>query len=983
MSAKINLSFIRPVPQAFLYSKLIAMRVIFTFLLLASMKVFAQTAPENKSIKEIALMERRAHERLSAAANATAASANFDVTYYRCEWEVDPAVRYIKGKVTVYYTLTSAANFIALDLMDALAVSSVTQRGFELAKSQSNNTLTINFTATANAGTLDSVSIYYQGVPPDTGFGSFVTSTHNGTPVMWSLSEPYGSRDWWPCKNGLDDKADSIDVLVTNPAAYKAASNGLLQSQTTSADGKKITSYWKHRYPIASYLICFAVTNYAVFNNTVQLTTGVLPMQTFCYPESSSSFQNGTINTLNAMQLFDNTFGPYPFMKEKYGHVQFGWGGGMEHQTSTFVVNIGESLCAHELGHQWFGDKITCGSWKDIWLNEGFATHLASMYMENKYPSSVTSNRKSEINNVTSQAGGSVLVDDTTNVDRIFDDRLTYTKGSHLLYMLRWILGDNVFFSALRNYQTDPAIVYGFATTADLKRNLEATSGRDLTYFFNEWYSGQGYPSYNVQWSPAGSGNVWIKMNQVTSHPSVPFFELPVALQFKNATQQATVVVNNTSNGEVFLKTIGFVPDTVFIDPEAWLITRNNTSAKLAACSAVTGLASSNISSSGATVKWSALNGANSYTVDYKLASSATWIAAATATTSLSLNLSGLTPSSLYDWRVKGNCTFESGAYAQAQFTTSPIASCGTVTGLASSNITASTAKLSWSALSGANDYTVDYKLISSATWTNAATATASLSVNLSGLAANSSYDWRVRGNCTNAIGAYAQAQFTTASAATCPGQYDVSANGTANGAALIPFNTDIKGTISPAGDNDYYKFVITASGTATVTLTTLPANYDIRLYSGNGTSQLAVAQKNGTANETISRTYAAGTYYVRVYGDKNANNANSCYTLKVALGTAARLASQATGSDPTNMNALKMTLHPNPTNQLLHISLNSDNDEKEIEVFDITGRLALKEKTRRNEVTLRVGTLPVGLYAIRLSAQNGTVLSQGKFVKE
>jgi aminopeptidase N len=310
---------------------------------------------------------------------------------------------------------------------------------------------------------------------------------------MWTLSEPYGARDWWPCKNGLDDKADSIDVFITHPGTYRAASNGLLQSQTPVAGGKTLT-YWKHRYPIATYLICFAVTNYAVFDRTVTLTNGILPMQTFAYPEDSTSFSNGTTNVLNAMKLYDSTFGPYPFMNEKYGHVEFSWGGGMEHQTSTFVTNIGESLCAHELGHQWFGDKVTCGSWKDVWLNEGFATHLASIYMESKYPSSAISNRKSEISNITSQAGGSVMVDDTTSVNRIFDSRLSYTKGSHLLYMLRWILGDNAFFTALRNYQIDPAIIYGFATTADLKRNMEQASGKDLTYFFNEWFSGQGYP---------------------------------------------------------------------------------------------------------------------------------------------------------------------------------------------------------------------------------------------------------------------------------------------------------------------------------------------------------------------------------------------------------------------------------------------------------------------------------------------------------
>src|SRR6185369_4297953 len=125
--------------------------------------------------------------------------------------------------------------------------------------------------------------------------------------------------------------------------------------------------------------------------------------------------------------------------------------------------------------------------------------------------------------------------------------------------------------------------------------------------------------------------------------------------------------------------------------------------------------------------------------------------------------------------------------------------------------------------VTGANNYTVDYKLASSGTWTNVAAATTALSLNLGGLTAGSLYDWRIRANCTGATGAYAQAQFTT-SATTCPGPYDVSTNGTASGAALVPFNTDIKGKISPMGDNDYYKFVITTAGTATITLTTLPA---------------------------------------------------------------------------------------------------------------------------------------------------------------
>lgn len=562
------------------------MRILLFFLIFSSLQGLAQTPAEScKQVHDIALMEQAAHQRNMAGnismESITSASNNYDVKYYRCEWEVNPAVRFIAGKVTVYFVITTATNNIQIDLVNALTVDSVKQRNSLLTKQHLNNTLSFDFPAAINAGVLDSVAIYYKGVPPNNGFGSFETTTHAGTPVMWSLSEPYGSRDWWPCKNGLDDKADSIDILVTAPQQYKAAANGLLQSETLVAGGTKKLAYWKHRYPIASYLVCFAVTNFAVFNNSVLLGNTNLPMQTYCYPESLASFQGGTQNVLNAMQLFHNNFGDYPFIKEKYGHVQFSWGGGMEHQTATFIVSIDESLGAHELGHQWFGDKITCASWEDIWLNEGFATYLAAFYMENKYPASIINNRKAVINNITSATGGSVWVDDTTNVGRIFSGRLSYNKGSYLLYMLRWKLGDQVFFNALRQYSNDPKLAYGFAKTDDLKRNLEDVSGQDLSEFFKDWFKGQGYPSYNVQWTQIGSEYVNIKMNQTTSHNSVDFFELPVALTFKNATQEKTIVVDNKTNGETFFRNIGFVADTVLIDPEYWLITKNNVSAKV------------------------------------------------------------------------------------------------------------------------------------------------------------------------------------------------------------------------------------------------------------------------------------------------------------------------------------------------------------------------------------------------------------------
>jgi aminopeptidase N len=544
-------------------------------------RLYAQPNDYVQQVNIIATSEQSNHASAfnSSESNYTAASNNFDVKYYRCEWDVDPGIRFISGHVTIYYIVTEETNSISVDLINELTADSVKQQGIILEKNHSNNVLKINFNGNVAAGMQDSLTIYYKGIPPNTGFGSFYQGAHANIPVMWTLSEPYGSRDWWPCKNGLDDKADSIDVIITHPSAYKAASNGLLQSETLL--GTSTITHWKHKYPIATYLICFAVTNYVVFNNSVQLGDISLPMQTFCYPESLGLFQTNTPLVLNTMQFYSNTFGEYPFIKEKYGHVQFGWSGGQEHQTSTFIVRPDEGLMAHELAHQWFGNKITCASWQDIWLNEGFASFLASMYMEKNYPANTLTTRKNEIANITSLPGGSVWIDDTANVNRIFDGRLTYRKGSHLLYMLRWTLGDEIFFKAVQQYLNDPAISYGFARTEDLKRNLEKISNRDLTEFFDDWFYGQGYPSYNVQWSQLGSDYVRIKISQITSHQSVNFFEMPVALLFKNAAQQKTIVIDNKFNAEIFYKKIGFIADTVMIDPDYWIISRNNTSVKV------------------------------------------------------------------------------------------------------------------------------------------------------------------------------------------------------------------------------------------------------------------------------------------------------------------------------------------------------------------------------------------------------------------
>jgi len=389
-----------------------------------------------------------------------------------------------------------------------------------------------------------------------------------------------------------------------------------------------------------------------------------------------------------------------------------------------------------------------------------------------------------------------------------------------------------------------------------------------------------------------------------------------------------------------------------------------------ATCDAPTGLASSGITTSAATVSWTAVSGALSYDVDYKTSAESLWTNAATATTATSVNLSGLASSTVYDWRVVTNCSSLSSAYSTAQFTTAtPV--CNAPTGLTSSGVTVSAATVSWTAVSGAISYDVDYKTSASGNWTNAATGTTATSVNLSGLAASTVYDWRVRTNCSSLSSAYSSAQFTTLALSVCPGIYDVSTNGTRSGAATIPFSTDIKGLINPSGDNDYYKFVITTGGTITVTLSTLPADYDLRLYRNN--SQVAISQNGGTTNETINYTATAGTYYARVYGYNNANNATSCYTLRVELGTATR------GDNLITTN--KISVFPNPVSNNVTIRIDELKAKADIRIIDMYGKTVLQQNTTQVNTPINLSRLSTGLYLVKIITDGKE--STMKIVKE
>ncbi len=502
------------------------------------------------------------------------AGTNYDQKYLRLEFEVDPAVKYIKGCVTFYYEIINPTDTLSFDMGTGINVDSILYKGNKLQSTKTSNVLTVQLPNQLSSGTDDSLSIYYQGVPQSDGFGSFTVSTHNNVPVMWTLSEPYGAQDWWPCKQSLDDKPDSIDVYITHPKEYKAASNGLLISETLIGDN--LVTHWKHRHAIAAYLIAIAVTNYETYSHFAHLESGdSVEILNYIYPESVSYIKNQTSVTPEILEFFSKKFIDYPFKNEKYGHAQFGWGGGMEHQTMSFMGSFGYSIIAHELAHQWFGDYITCASWHDIWLNEGFASYCEGLCYENGLGDK---NWKSwladEINYVTSLLDGSVYVEDISDENRIFDGRLSYAKGAMVLHLIRGQIGDDAFFTGIRNYLNDPKLQHAYATTNDLRAHFEQTSGKDLKELFNDWVYGQGYPTYTLSWRQNNDNSFYLIVEQKQSHSSVDFFELNIPVQLSGDGKDTIVYFNNTENNQEFVLNIDFNVEKVTFDPDLWIISR-------------------------------------------------------------------------------------------------------------------------------------------------------------------------------------------------------------------------------------------------------------------------------------------------------------------------------------------------------------------------------------------------------------------------
>lgn len=489
-----------------------------------------------------------------------------DITYYKLNLRLQVSPNYLTGAATIKGKFPSAGNTFFLNLSSLLNVDSVT--GDNVASfSHSLDYLRINLTNTASDF---SVNVYYKGLPVGSGFGSFEFSYHNGIPVIWSLSEPYGSSDWFPNKNTPGDKADSSDVCVTCPSSLTAVSNGLLRETVVNPDNT--TTYkWHGSYPIASYLISIAVTNYVLYKNYFRYSANdSLPVTHYIYPEYLDGIKSNLDETPNILTVFSDRYSLYPFIREKYGHAQFGWGGGMEHQTISSMGAFTSGIIAHELSHQWFGDKITCKDFHHIWLNEGFATYSEAVYIEASQGKEAYDYFIKSRMNYSKLAVGTVYVQNAFSESDIFNTYKSYYKGGVILHMLRGITGDSLFYSILKTYVNDSTVAYGSATTEDFRRVAERVSGRNLAYFFYEWIYGENYPKYNVTWDKAkredNTYDVLITLNQA-ANTSPAFFTMPVDFRILTKTADTTVTLFNSAASQTFTVNVPGEPVSLTMDP--------------------------------------------------------------------------------------------------------------------------------------------------------------------------------------------------------------------------------------------------------------------------------------------------------------------------------------------------------------------------------------------------------------------------------
>jgi aminopeptidase N len=499
---------------------------------------------------------------------------DFDVTHYKLQLAFAPttvpSTQIVSGTVTITGTsLVAGLAHIDLDFYDNMAISSIAAGATSLTFSRAGNVLTVNLDRAYAVSESWTVAITYSGHPMNVDSSFAFTQISGGSVLVASLSEPYGARTWWPCKDRPDDKA-TAEMIFTVPQTYTATSNGVLTGTTTDTGAGTKTYTWVTNYPITSYLISVAAYPYASFSHTyTPIGGGSMPVVYYVYPPIANA-QISFSATPSMITYFAQKFGEYPFVTEKYGMSAFQFGGAMEHQGNTSYgaslingTHSNDRIIAHELAHQWWGDAVSPRTWADIWLNEGFASYCEALWQENVGGVAAYKSAMQGYHHTT--WGPSVY-----NPTNLFGTTV-YHKGAWVQHMLRHVVGDTAFFQAQRDWYQNH--IYGVGDTAGYQAQVEATSGTSLGWFFSEWVYGPSMPTYRFSWSVANTGagfRLYLRVDQ--TQVNAPPFRMPIDIDVTTTSGTTRYQIVDSLASEDFQIPLTKAPTAVTFDPDNWVL---------------------------------------------------------------------------------------------------------------------------------------------------------------------------------------------------------------------------------------------------------------------------------------------------------------------------------------------------------------------------------------------------------------------------
>jgi aminopeptidase N len=489
----------------------------------------------------------------------------------------------VESEITLRFK-TDGINKLRLDLVNksdtingqGMLVLSIQHNGKNLKFTHKNNELIIYFSTPSIADSVTQLNISYSGIPAD---GLIIGPTKYGNRSFFSHDWPNKARHWLSVIDHPYEKA-TCEFLVTAPIHYDVVSNGLLIERTT-LDKKTRLTHWKQSVPISAWLYVLGVAEFAV--QYVDTFDGK-SIETWVYPQNKDEgFRDFAEPTKKVLQFLSDYVGSFAY--EKIANVQSASvGGAMETASAIFYQETSitgsrtfwlNNAIIHELAHQWFGNAVTESTWDDSWLSEGFATYFTMLFREHAYGRDDFINElhkaKQKINNFYLKDPDYKIISDRSAEEEPVTSLMTYQKGAWVLHMLRNLVGDDSFKKGVQSYYKK--YFNSTASTNDFRLELEKTSGKDLTKFFNQWLYQGGNIKLNGTWKyEKNKGQLVINLNQVQDKKYT--YDIPIEIGiFQEGNQMPEISSFQLSEREnEFIIPLTEQPQSISIDPNTKLL---------------------------------------------------------------------------------------------------------------------------------------------------------------------------------------------------------------------------------------------------------------------------------------------------------------------------------------------------------------------------------------------------------------------------